>query len=54
MLRPFAHHVACCWMLLGVVAQSLKPVKLDKESAKQQTYRNSIKSASQAGISFKV
>ena len=23
MLRPFAHPVACCWMLLGVVAQSL-------------------------------
>ena len=28
MLRPFAHLVACCWMLLGVVAQSLKSVKL--------------------------
>ena len=28
MLRPFAHPVACCDMLLGVVAQSLKPVKL--------------------------
>ena len=28
MLRPFAHAVACCWMLLRVVAQSLKPVKL--------------------------
>ena len=27
MLRPFAHLVACCWMLLRVVAQSLKPVK---------------------------
>ena len=27
-LRPFAHPVACCWMLLEVVAQSLKPVKL--------------------------
>ena len=26
MLRPFAHPVACCWMLLRVV--SLKPVKL--------------------------
>ena len=25
MLRPFAHPVACCWMLF---AQSLKPVKL--------------------------
>ena len=28
MLRPFAHPVACCWMLLRVVAQSLEPVKL--------------------------
>ena len=28
MLRLFAHPVACCWMLLRVVAQSLKPVKL--------------------------
>ena len=28
MLRPFAHPVPCCWMLLRVVAQSLKPVKL--------------------------
>ena len=28
MLRPLAHHVACCWMLLRVVAQSLKLVKL--------------------------
>ena len=28
LLRPLAHPVACCWMLLCVVAQSLKPVKL--------------------------
>ena len=28
MLRPVAHPVACCWVLLGVVAQTLKPVKL--------------------------
>ena len=28
MLRLFAHPVACCWMLLRVVAQSLYPVKL--------------------------
>ena len=27
MLRPFAHPVACCWILLCVVAQGLKPVK---------------------------
>ena len=25
---PFAHPVACCCMLLGVVTQSLKPVEL--------------------------
>ena len=28
MLHPFAHPVACCWMLLRVIAQSLKAVKL--------------------------
>ena len=28
MWRPFAHPVACCWMLLRVIGQSLKPVKL--------------------------
>ena len=28
MLRPFSHPVACCYVLLGVVEQSLKPVKL--------------------------
>ena len=28
MLRPFAHPVACFCVLLGVVAESLKPVKL--------------------------
>ena len=27
MLRPFAHPVACCCVLLGVVAERLKPVK---------------------------
>ena len=27
-MRPFAHPVSGCWMLLRVVAQSLKPVKL--------------------------
>ena len=31
MLRPFAHPVTCCWMLLRVVAQSLKPVKLFRQ-----------------------
>ena len=28
MLCPFAHSVVCCYALFGVVAQSLKPVKL--------------------------
>ena len=28
MLRPFAHPVACCCVMFGVVAQSLKPVKM--------------------------
>ena len=28
MLRPFAHPVACCWILLRVVTQSLKLVTL--------------------------
>ena len=28
MLRPFAHPYACCWMLLRVAPQSLKPVIL--------------------------
>ena len=28
MLRPFAHPVACCWIVLRVVAQSFKPIKL--------------------------
>ena len=27
-LRQFAHPVGCCYVLLGVVVQSLKPVKL--------------------------
>ena len=28
MLLPFAHPVACCWMMLRVAALSLKPIKL--------------------------
>ena len=28
MLRPFVHPVACCCVLLGVVAQSSKPIEL--------------------------
>ena len=33
MLRPFAHPVACCWMLLRVVSQTLKPVKLSANNS---------------------
>ena len=36
MLRPCAHPVACCWMLLRVVAQSLKPIKLFAPSKRTQ------------------
>ena len=36
MLRLFAHPVACCWMLLRVVAQSLKPVVLLAPSKRTQ------------------
>ena len=28
MFHPFAHPVTCCCVLLGVVVQSLKPVKI--------------------------
>ena len=37
MLRPFAHLVGCCWMLLLVVAQSLKPVKVFSRLYKTRT-----------------
>ena len=36
MLRPFVHPVPCCCALLGVVAQSLKPVKLLATSKRTQ------------------
>ena len=40
MLRLFAHSVACCYVLLGVVAQSLKPVKrLARRKYRQQLPR---------------
>ena len=41
MSRPFAHPVACCRVLLGVVAQSLKAVKLKATCKRmQQCCRN--------------
>ena len=33
MLRPFAHPVACCCLLLGVVAQNLKPVQTEAKNS---------------------
>ena len=36
MLRLFVRPVACCCVLLGVVAQSLKPVKLLDTSKRTQ------------------
>ena len=61
MLRPFARLVACCWMLLGVVVQSSKAVKLwsqqpptfllflDRRSVTQQCW-NSIRLHSSSNI----
>ena len=37
MLRPFAHPVACCCVLLGAVAQSLKPDKRLAKAARKRT-----------------
>ena len=55
MLRPFAHPVPCCWMLLRVVAQSLKPVKLFSQqlpkffgSVITEAQRNNVGSVSTA------
>ena len=36
MLGLFAHPVACCSVLLGVVAQSLKPVRVLSTSKRTQ------------------
>ena len=40
MLRPFAHLVACCCVLLEVVAQSLKPVKRSTTCKRAQQVPN--------------
>ena len=48
MLRLFAHPVACCWMLLRVVEQRLKPVKLFSQQLPTFLYfrdRRSVASA---------
>ena len=35
-LCPFAHPAACCCMLLGVVLQNLKPIKLSATCKRTQ------------------
>ena len=64
MLRPFAHPVACCWMLLRFVAQSLKPVKLfsqllptfllfrDRQSVAQQCWIRLHSSSNIVGATY--
>ena len=49
MLRPFALPAACCLMLLRVVAQSLKPVKLSSNNCQHffgsviaEAWRNNV------------
>ena len=45
MLRPFAHLVLYCWMLLRVVAESLKPVKLLSQQDSQHFFCSVIAEA---------
>ena len=45
MLRPFAHPVAYCWMLLRLVAESLKPVKLFSQQDSQHFFCSVIAEA---------
>ena len=64
MLRPFAHPVACCCVLLGLVAQSLKPVKLlrqqlptlvlfcDRQSVAQQCWVDLRSSSNIVGVTL--
>ena len=42
MFRLFAHPVACCSLFLGVVAQSLKPVKLLSTCKRDATTPNDV------------
>ena len=63
-LHPFAHPVACCWMFLCVVAQSLKSVKLfsqqlptllmfrDRQSVAQQCWIRSHSSSNIVGATL--
>ena len=64
MLRPFAHPVACCWMLFCVVAESLKPIKLfsqqlptfllfrDRRSVAQQCWIRLYSSSNIVGATY--
>ena len=42
MLHSFAHPVACCWMLLCVVAQSLKPVNFYQPTTPSHSSSNIV------------
>ena len=62
MLRPFAHPVACCCVLLGVVAQALTPVillnqqlplfllSLDRRSVAEQCWKRLLSSSNSVGV----
>ena len=43
MLRPFAHPVARCWMLLSVVAQSLNPFAHHCQHGRNNPFARSLK-----------
>ena len=50
MLRPFAHPVVCCWMLLHVVAQTFKPTTPNISLICSDLFRNRRSVAQQCWI----
>ena len=50
MLRPSAHPFACCCVLLGVVAQSLKPFKLSATYKRTQQLATLLHSKSERSV----
>ena len=50
MLRPFAHPFACCCVLLGVVAESLKPFKLSATYNRTQQLATLLHSKSERSV----
>ena len=40
MLRLFTHLVACCWVLLEIDGQSLRPVALEAPCKRMQEFPN--------------